>query len=103
MDNTLAELKKEDDLAKTIELVVDDDEDMEEQQDEVIEEVIKTRVDLWLEQHGAKLFALEYSKAAVKENKRAVRVGVQLSTDKPTREEGVSQISSGDRTKRRRA
>lgn len=96
--------KEEEDLAKTseIDISVDEDEAMEDARDAMIEEAVKERVDLWLKEHGTKLFALEYSKAAVKESKRTLRAGIELSTSKPTKEPGESQITSGDKTKRRR-
>lgn len=95
--------KTEIDLAKTSEIVVDEeqDEEMEDARDAMIEEAVKERVDLWLDTHGAKLFALEYSKAAVKEGKRSFRAGLSVPA-RPAQKEEESKITSGDSTKRRR-
>lgn len=83
----------------------DADEELEDARDALIESVITARVDFWLEQHGPKLFALEYSKADVKERKRNLKLQPGYSPNAVPvveREEGVSSFSTEPATKRRR-
>lgn len=82
---------------------IDLEEEMDAERDALIEQAVKERVDFWLETHGAKLFALEFSKAAVKENKKLVK---QLGPGKPgvpsRPPEAFSEIGSDNSNKRRR-
>lgn len=67
--------------------IIPEEEDMQDaldaERDAMIEETVKERVDLWLDTHGAKLFALEFSKAAVKESKKAVARDLSNGTGNP--------------------
>lgn len=55
----------------------EEDTDMEEDLDEMrgalIQEMVTEKVQEWLDAHGAQLFALEYSKADVKAQKKSIK------------------------------
>jgi len=74
--------------------------DLAEERGAMIEAIIKETVNNWLENHGAQLFALEYSKLALKQQKKAVRTVIKPKTLVETGIE--SQPASGSAAKRRR-
>jgi len=74
--------------------------DLTEERGAMIEAVVKETVNNWLENHGSQLFALEYSKLALKQQKKAVQTVIKPKTLVETGIE--SQPSSGSAAKRRR-
>jgi len=92
------------------EIVVDTDSDeeskREEEQDKVLQEVICERVDLWLENYGSQLFALEYSKADVKERKKQLLLGKSPAKVKlgpaGEQEESKPEVSLAERPAKKR-
>lgn len=99
------DLNESDELIDVVFPTKDEDEEMREvERSDAIEAVVKETVNEWLELHGAKLFALEYSKADVKEKKRQLkplRPGVAAVVEH-TQKEGESIITTESARKRRR-